>query len=122
MFVAENKEAIHFNVIDGRVPENSNEVMLGHNMLTTLDKELGDYVTVLSLGEETELLIVGEYQSFTNQGMSFRVFYDTLPEEILNNSTIQINFVSDVDELILRDVIKTMFRFDNFTVTFEEPN
>jgi len=122
LFVTENKEAIHFNVMDGRVPENSNEVMLGHNMLTTLDKELGDYVTVLSLGEETELLIVGEYQSFTNQGMSFRVFYDTLPEEILNNSTIQINFVSDVDELILRDVIKTMFRFDNFTLTFEEPN
>ena len=121
LFVTEDKEVISFNVLEGRVPENENEIMLAHNMLVALDKDLGDYATVRSLGEEKVLLIVGEYQSFTNQGMTFRIFLDTIPDEFINNSSIQIKFIPDVGNEILENEIADIFSSDS-TLVFEYPN
>ena len=121
IFVSQDKESIHFNTLNGRIPENENEIMLGHNMLIALNKNLGDYTTVQSLGEVKELLIVGEYQSFTNQGMTFRIFLEDIPEVFINNSSIQINFVPGVEDDILLAEIATLFNSD-VTLLFEYPN
>lgn len=121
IFVTENKEPINFSVINGRLPENENEIMIANNLLITLKKEIGDYVTVRSLGEEKELLIVGECQSFTNQGMTFRLFLDNIEDEFLNNSLIQINFVDNVEDEVLINEIERLFNSD-VTLIFEYAN
>ncbi len=121
IFVTDNKEPLDFSVLDGRIPENENEIMLAHNLLVTLKKEIGDYTTVRSLGEEKELLIVGECQSMTNQGMTFRLFLDEIKNEFLNNSLIQVNFVDGVEEEVLIDEVANLFGSD-VTLVFERAN
>ncbi len=121
IFVTENKEPIDFSVTNGRLPENENEIMLAHNLLVLLEKEIGDYTTVRSLGEERELLIVGECQSLTNQGMTFRLFFDEIEDEFLNNSLIQINFIDGVEEEVLVNEMATLFDSD-ITLVFEYAN
>ena len=121
IFVTQDKEPLDFSVIDGRLPENENEIMIANNLLSTLNKDLGDYVTVRSLGIEKELLIVGESQSFTNQGMTFRIFLDEIEDEFLVNSLIQINFIDDVEEDVLISEIATIFSSD-MTLVFEYAN
>ena len=121
IYVTDDQEVINFNVINGRIPETESEIMIAHNLLVTINKEIGDYVTVRSLGEEMELLIVGEHQSFTNQGMTFRTFYDEIPNEFINNSLIQINFIDDVEEEELTNEIQRIFN-DDVTLVFEYAN
>lgn len=122
IFVTDNKDPINFSVLNGRVPENENEIMIAHNLLVTLKKEVGDYATVRSLGEEKELLIVGEFQSFTNQGMTFNLFFDDIEDEFLNNSLIQINFVDNVEEDVLINEVANIFNSDDITLVFEYAN
>lgn len=121
VFITDNKEIIDFNVLDGRLPENENEIMLGHNLLIELDKEIWDYVTVRSLGEEKELLVVGEFQSLTNQGITFRIFLDEIKDEFINNSLIQVNFIDQVEEDVLEEEIESIFGTD-ITLVFEYAN
>ena len=121
IFVTDNKEPLDFSVVSGRLPENENEIMLAHNLLVTLKKEIGDYTTVRSLGQEKELLIVGECQSLTNQGMTFRLFSDNIKDEFLNNSLIQINFVDSVEDEVLFAEIDRLFNSD-VTLVFEYAN
>ena len=121
IFVTDSKDSIDFVVLDGRVPENEQEVLLANNMLKLLQKEIGDYVTVQSLGVEKDLLIVGESQSMTNQGLTFNVFLDEIDDEFLNNSLIQINFVEDVDDQVLINEIARLFGSD-VTLLFEYAN
>jgi putative ABC transport system permease protein len=121
LFVTDDLDAIDFNVLSGRIPENESEVMLGHNMLVSLNKKIGDYVSVLSLGEIQELLVVGEYQGFTNQGMCFRMFLDDVPEVFVNNSLIEVNFVPDVEDDVLLAEIESLFHTD-VIVQFEYAN
>lgn len=121
IFVTDNKDPIDFNIIDGRIPENNQEIMIANNMLSLLQKEIGDYVTVQSMGEEKELLIVGECQSMTNQGLTFRLFQSEIDEEFLNNSLIQINFVSDIEDEEIINEINHLFGSD-VTLVFEETN
>ena len=122
IFVTENKDPIDFSIVNGRLPENENEIMIASNLLVAIEKEIGDYATVRSLGEEKELLIVGESQSFTNQGMTFRLFSDEIEDEFLNNSLIQINFVDDVEEEVLVNEIASIFNSDDITLVFEYAN
>lgn len=121
IFVTDDEETLGFSTLDGRTPQNENEIMLAHNMLVALKKEMGDYVTVKSMGIEKELLIVGESQSLTNQGMTFILFADTIKDEFLNNSLIQINFVDDVSEEELANEIESLFGSD-MTLVFEKTN
>jgi putative ABC transport system permease protein len=121
IYVTEDKKPLDFNLLDGRLPENENEIMLAHNLLVALKKEMGDYVTVRSIGEEKELLVVGEFQSLTNQGMTFNLFSDTIKNEFLNNSLIQVNFVDDVDDEVLINEVDRLFGSD-MTLVFEKPN
>ncbi|MBN2604547.1 MAG: ABC transporter permease [Bacilli bacterium] len=121
IFVTDDQEVIRFNVLNGRLPENENEIMLANNLLVSVNKEIGDYVTIRSLGEERELLIVGECQSLTNQGMTFRLFFDDMREEFLNHSLIQVKFVADEDDMVLMSEITNLFG-SNTTLVFEETN
>ncbi|MDA3932376.1 MAG: ABC transporter permease [Tenericutes bacterium] len=121
IFVTNNKEPLDFSVVSGRIPENENEIMIANNLLAALHKEIGDYVTVRSLGEEQELLIVGECQSLTNQGMTFRLFLDDIKEEFLNNSLIQVNFVDEFEDQVVISEIERLFGTDT-TLVFETTN
>jgi putative ABC transport system permease protein len=121
IYVTDDQEILDFNMLDGRIPENEGEVMLGHNMLVALKKEMGDYVTVRTMGVEKELLIVGVSQSLTNQGMTFNLFSDTIKDEFLNNSHIQINFVEDASKEELFIEIERLFGSD-MTLIFEKTN
>ncbi len=122
IFVTEDTDSINFSLLSGRVPENEKEIMIAHNLLVSLKKEIGDYVTVRSLGEEKDLLIVGESQSFTNQGMTFSIFLDEIEEEFLNNSLIQINLIDGVDEEVLISEVEGIFNSDDITLVFEYAN
>ncbi len=120
VFVSKNLDELDFNILDGRIPENENEIMLARNLLISSEKKLGDYITVLSLGENKEALIVGEYQSLTNQGQSFRVFLDNIPEEFINNSYIQVNFKNEEEEVLIEE-IESIFN-SNVNLIFEKTN
>ena len=121
LFIADNKDTLDFSATNGRVPENEQEIMIAKNLLTTLQKEIGDYVTVRSLGEEKELLIVGVCQSMTNQGMTFSLFLDEIEEEYINSSLIQINFIDSVTEEELTNEIYRIFN-DDMKLVFEYAN
>jgi putative ABC transport system permease protein len=121
IFVTENTETLDFSVIDGRLPANEGEIMLASILLKTLNKEIGDYATVRSLGEVKELLIVGEYQNMHNQGMTFRIFLDDISEDFLTNSFIKINFVEGFTEEQMFAETEDLFGSD-LTLLVEEPN
>lgn len=121
LFVTDNEEKLGFSVLSGRLPENENEVLIAHNLLGEIKKDIGDYATLRTLGVEKELLIVGESQSITNQGMTFRLFFDDLENEFINNSLIQINFVDDVDDEVLINEIESLFGSD-LSLQFEYAN
>ncbi|XMB72039.1 ABC transporter permease [Mycoplasmatota bacterium WC30] len=121
VFVTEDIVPMDFSIVDGRLPENENEIMIAHNLLKVLKKEIGDYSTVRSLGEEKELLIVGEYQNMHNQGITFRLFLDDINDEFLNNSLIKINFVDSFGEEQMSSEIGNLFD-DDITLVMEEPN
>ncbi len=121
IFVTDNKEPLDFSVINGTIPENENEIMIAHNLLISLEKELGDYVTIRTLGDEKELLIVGEFQGFINQGMTFRLYLDEIDEDFLNNSLIKVKFVEDVKEETLINEINKLFTSD-ISLVFEDAN
>jgi len=112
IFVSDNKEAMNFNVLNGRLPENKNEIMIAHNLMVSLKKEIGGYAIIRTLEEERELLIVGEYQTTTNQGMTYRIFLDDITDEFPNNSSIQISFVDDVEDEVLINEITNIFNSD----------
>jgi ABC-type antimicrobial peptide transport system permease subunit len=103
--VTDQKEPLNFSVVSGRIPENEQEIMLAQNLLSALQKEIGDYVKVRSLGVEKDLLIVGICQSMTNQGMTFRLFLEELEEEYLDGALIQVKFVEDLTE---EDLVREM--------------
>jgi ABC-type lipoprotein release transport system permease subunit len=105
LFVTDQKEPLNFSVVSGRIPENEQEIMLAQNLLSALQKEIGDYVKVRSLGVEKDLLIVGICQSMTNQGMTFRLFLEELEEEYLDGALIQVKFVEDLTE---EDLVREM--------------
>ena len=121
MFVVNNNAELNFSVLEGRVPETEDEVMIANNLLALLEKEIGDYVTVQSMGVEKELLIVGECQSMTNQGLTFRIFLDEINDEFLNNSQIQVNFTDNVEEETLENEITRLFGSE-VTLLFEYTN
>ena len=121
VFVTSNTDPIDFSVLDGRLPENENEIMLAHKLLVMLQKEIGDYSTVRSLGEEKELLIVGEYQNMNNQGQTFRLFMDDIEDEFLNNSLIKVNFVDGLEEEEMLSEVDRLFDSD-ITLVFEYTN
>ncbi|MCK4551840.1 MAG: ABC transporter permease [Tenericutes bacterium] len=121
VFVTENKEPIDFSVLDGRLPDNEDEIMIAHNLLVMLKKEIGDYTTVRSLGEEKELLIVGEYQSMANQGTTFRLFLDEIDDEFLNTSLIKVNFVEGFSEEQMFAEVDNLFGSD-VTLVIEYSN
>jgi putative ABC transport system permease protein len=121
VFVTDDTETLDFSVIEGRLPDNEGEIMIANNLLRNLEKEIGDYVKVRSLGEDKELLIVGECQSLTNQGLTYRIFLDEIDEVFLNNSLIQVNFVEGVDDEELYSEIEHLFDSD-ITLLFEYAN
>ena len=57
----------------------------------------------------------------TNQGLTFKLFQDEINDEFLNNSLIQINFVSDVEEEVLTNEITRILGSD-VTLVFEYTN
>jgi len=120
-FILSDRESNEFSVLEGRIPANENEIILGSNLIDSLNLELGDYVTVRSLGEEKELLLVGRNQSMTNQGLTFNVFLDEMNPELLNNSVIQVKFKEGVTQEVINDEIDNLFG-SNITVVDEEAN
>lgn len=120
IFITDSIDNLDFNATHGRIAENENEIMLGYNLLDSLNKEIGDYVTVRTLGVEKEVLIVGVCQSMTNQGMTFRLFYDEMNETLIKGSAIQVNF-KDASEEELELEIESIFGED-VKLVFEYAN
>ncbi len=121
IFVVQEPDTVDFNMVDGRLPENSNEIIIAYNLKEYLNKELGDYVTIRSLGEEKELLVVGINQGMTNQGMTFDLFENEMNNQILSESLIQFKVKDDVTKNQLTNEISKLFG-DNYTVLYETAN
>lgn len=121
IYILDDTDTIDFGVLEGRLPESDSEILLATNLLESLEKSLGDYVTVRSLGVEKELLIVGRSQGMTNQGMTFSLVTDEMKTDFLNSSLIQIDFKDGFTDTQLTQEIETIFGSD-MTLLFEEAN
>lgn len=114
-------EPFNFQTLEGRIPTLDNEVMCGYNLMMEFNKTVGDYVTVKSLGEEKELLIVGIYQNMSNQGMTFSLMLDEMPTDVLPYSSIQVRLKDNVTEKDFNDTVTDLFS-DGVDVLYTSAN
>ncbi|QVK20094.1 ABC transporter permease [Mycoplasmatota bacterium] len=116
-----DSEPFNFQTLEGRIPSSDNEVMCGYNLMKTLNKTIGDYVTIKSLGKEQEFLIVGIYQNMSNSGLTFSLMLDEIPTNILPYSSIYVRLRDNVTEIDFNNTIANLFS-DNVDTFYESAN
>lgn len=82
------------SIVDGKNPANNKEVALSKNILKDSGLSIGDYIILQVDENEKKFLISGSFTSILNEGYSFRVLLDAIPEEKLNllNNNISLTF------------------------------
>lgn len=78
-FVYEDYSAVDLPVIEGRNPENADEITLSATVAEAFQKNVGDYISIYMDGENKEsLLITGIFQSYYQMGYCCRIRSDAL--------------------------------------------
>lgn len=81
-FVYEDFDAVDLSVVKGRNPESKDEIALAGKIAETLNKDVGDYVSLKMGTSSKSFLITGLYQTYYSMGESCRLIgeaYDGLP-------------------------------------------
>lgn len=113
-------------LVEGRFPYHDNEISVGRPLLTALNKEIGDWVTIGEEEESQEYLITGVTQAFANNGMFIDISLDGIkkvqPDIGLGMSLITLHLGVDVDAFIdeVREAEGDIFAsLSNFSEDFE---
>lgn len=98
-FVYDNYNEIEISIVEGRNPENGEEIALAGKIAETMQKDIGDYIELEFEQESRSFLITGLYQTYYNVGASCRLttdayadssfVYDTVSIYLKDNSNIE---------------------------------
>ena len=88
------------SVIEGRLPQHDNEIVLGIPALRVMDKEVGEWVSIVIGEAEAEFLISGSYQTMNQGGLEGMIGVNGMinlrPDFVF--SQFDVHLVEDVDE------------------------
>ncbi|MCR5807431.1 MAG: ABC transporter permease [Oscillospiraceae bacterium] len=100
-----SREEDYFKAIQGRTPKYYNEIMLTKSVARSVNKEIGDTVTVKYLDTSLDFVITGYFQTVSEYG----VYAMTTPEGMdklgfteINSAYITLSDISAKDEIIKR--------------------
>ncbi len=118
--VYESYDTLNLPVIEGRNPENENEVALATVIADNLHKSVGDYINLtLAEDKKVSLLITGTYQTYMNMGETCRMTGDVFTKNNVDfhYSSISV-YIKDGEnrEEVMNELKKTVPQTDTFTV------
>lgn len=98
-------DEIGYRNLNGRNPQNKDEISIGMNVAKQLNKEIGDVVEVYIEGHKHLLTISGIYQSIANMSYSARILVDTVrvnhPDyEDLDSGFINLWNDADIEQVV----------------------
>ena len=73
IYAFDSYKDLPLGVLEGNNPSNDYEVAVGKNVLMSLDKEIGDMITLNIDGNESTFLITGSFQIISNNGKTARI-------------------------------------------------
>ena len=101
-----SREEDYFKAIQGRIPRYYNEIMLTKSVARSVNKQIGDTVTVKYLDTELDFVITGYFQTVSEYG----VYAMTTPEGMNKLGFTEINsaFITLSDKSAEKDMIKCL--------------
>ncbi len=101
-----SREEDYFKAIQGRIPRYYNEIMLTKSVARSVNKQIGDTVTVKYLDTELDFVITGFFQTVSEYG----VYAMTTPEGMDKLGFTEINsaFITLSDKSAEKDMIKCL--------------
>jgi putative ABC transport system permease protein len=108
----DNSDGFNVSITKGRDPKNKNEIALTEQILKETNLDIGDYINMKILGEETSLLITGSYIGMMSNNYNMRMTLDVVPKEIrnnLNNLNINITLKDKNDYEVFKNEYKDKY-------------
>ena len=101
-----SREEDYFKAIQGRIPRYYNEIMLTKSVARSVNKQIGDTVTVKYLDTELDFVMTGYFQTVSEYG----VYAMTTPEGMNKLGFTEINsaFITLSDKSAEKDMIKCL--------------
>ncbi|MBQ9209508.1 MAG: FtsX-like permease family protein [Oscillospiraceae bacterium] len=101
-----SREEDYFKAIQGRIPRYYNEIMLTKSVARSVNKQIGDTVTVKYLDTELDFVMTGYFQTVSEYG----VYAMTTPEGMDKLGFTEINsaFITLSDKSAEKDMIKCL--------------
>lgn len=105
------KEEEDYDLIEGKLPVFSNEIMVTEKTAEELGVGIGDYVYYQYPDREEAFLVTGLYQSMMNMGNGFRVSQKAVFESQYLGGlfTIQVEPLGDMEEEELKELLHQLF-------------
>lgn len=95
-----NHTVFPLNYIDGSAPEKSDQIALSVLNANEFNKKVGDTVTVVINGKETELTVCGIYQDVTNGGKTAKTVVQCSDEIMWYVICMNVNTSADISYVI----------------------
>lgn len=111
--IYETYDNLEFSMVEGRNPQNADEIVIGNLYAKKMHKEIGDYIDIfLDANHKKSMLIVGTCQGFYGMGRAVRVRGDLMTE---NDMSV---YYPEASILLENDVDAEQF-VENFNETYE---
>ena len=99
-----------YNIIDGRLPMNSSEIIIGKLLSEKINKSVGDYVKVKEKNKKKNVLITGMYESVVEFGQTYTTLEEIdKTEERYFEGQILLSYNDKTTYIELSEKIKTEF-------------
>ena len=96
-FVYGDYDEVDMPIVEGRNPENGEEIALAGKIAETIHKEVGDYIT-LNFGQFTKsFLITGLFQTYYNMGESCRLTTEAFDGVPFSYDTVSVYLADNQD-------------------------
>ena len=89
-FIYKDYDEVEMTIIEGRNPQDGDEIALAGKIAETLQKDIGDYIELEFGAWSKSFLITGLYQTYYNMGESCRLTEDACEELALDFDTVSI--------------------------------
>ncbi|WP_155590455.1 FtsX-like permease family protein [Lysinibacillus cavernae] len=101
-------DAVGYETIIGRNPISENEMAIGINVASALDKNLGDVVEIFIEGKPHHLIVTGIYQSIANMSNSARVTSDVIKVYHATYSSSEVSMINLLDETSSTQIVEDL--------------
>ena len=105
--VDDTKYSINTVLIEGRMPEGDNEVMLTYSLAKQIDAKVGDVLTLTNGDVSRDLVLVGLNQRLEMAGKSMLITYDAL-EKLGARKSYDNYYITAEDGVSYEDLKKTL--------------